>query len=81
VFLFDIGALRSSDVLHGVEADTDRYNDEEDGMSSSVVTNDDFARSAGSSVVGIDASTSVAAMMASTERLRRKYNRICALER
>ncbi len=80
--MFDISTLRSADALYGVETDTDRYNDEDDGMSNSVVTNDDFARSTGSSVVGIDGSaTSSAALVASTERLRKKHNRICALER
>ena len=72
------------ETMYGIEADTDRFNDDEDGISNSAFTNDDFARSTGSSVVGIDGSAatpSVAAILASTERLRRKYNRICAVER
>jgi hypothetical protein len=62
---------------------TQTFNDSEDGISISALTNDDFARSTGSSVVGIDGSaaiSSVAAIIASMEWPRRKYNRICAVE-
>ena len=77
LFFYDIAQLRSTEALFGIEADIDR--DEEDDLSSSAVApSEDFARSAGYSVVGGEGTTQA---FVSCERLKRKYSRLSARER
>jgi hypothetical protein len=81
LFFYNISHLRSAEALFGMEVDSDPNWDEEETLASSVGASEDFARSAGFSVVGGEGPGQASRSNSSTERLGRKYTRLCAVEK
>lgn len=81
LFFYNVSRLRSAEALFGGVEDSDLNGCQEESLYASAGASEDFARSAGYSVVGGEGASQVSRTTSTCERIRRKYSRLCAVER